>query len=317
MLLMALLSLDSADFSEIEYCIERVLDNVITTPSLLRKAIESRRKKGENTDFQSYITSLCELLGSERKICLDIVGRTADEIIKEGRNLFNYFNFVAENVWINIPICTAFNSSEQMFEGMKAIRVLSNEEIPVNATLIMKPEHAVIASYLGAVAVTAPVGRVDDYLFSKAGIRKERQEYFPARGIKINDKKIKDNGIASGIDLLAVIKNFFRKNKMNCTVIASSLRNPRKALEAENYCDIATMPFEVYKEYLPIRGGSNSIPIFYHQDIEERLNSIARNPFETAELEKILAHPKTFEGADSFYKAAREIKEYNRLIYAK
>ena len=74
-----------------------------------------------------------------------------------------------KNVYIKIPINTSFDK-ERDFDGIKAIKELSKNRIPVNCTLIFTPEQALLAAKAGAKIVSPFAGRVDDYLRKKAKI---------------------------------------------------------------------------------------------------------------------------------------------------
>ena len=96
------------------------------------------------------------------------------------------------------------------FEGLRAIKTLSGEGIPINCTLVFTPEQALLAAKVGAKIVSPFAGRIDDYLRTKNNISFDKAEYFPADG----KNNLDDNGIVSGIDLVRQIVEIFKKHRI-------------------------------------------------------------------------------------------------------
>jgi len=161
---------------------------------------------------------------------------------------------------------------------------LSELGIPVNATLVMTPEQALLAAKAGAAYVSPFAGRIDDYLRDKLGMKRgkdyKKEDYydFELMGILESEKLSRvissleldslakayldervrsaaalanDNGIYSGVDLVRSILQIFSNYGFKTEVIASSMRNARQVREvAELGVHIATIPFYVLKEML-------------------------------------------------------------------
>ena len=79
----------------------------------------------------------------------------------------------------------------------------------------------------------------------------EKSDYFPAEGMEKDSKVLDDNGIVSGVELVAEIVEMFREFDIECGVLSASLRNTRQVREsAIAGAHIATVPFSVIKELL-------------------------------------------------------------------
>lgn len=235
--------LDSSKLEEIEKAKSfGILEGVTTNPSLVKKAVE-----GKKVDMKSYITKILKTCKGI-PVSLEVIGDTYEEMVAEGRKLFKMFNPVAKNVYIKIPVSPIFEKTEDtVFDGIKAIKTLSKEKIPVNCTLIFTPEQALLAADAGAKFVSPFVGREDDYLRNKAHMKFKKTDYFPAKGIKNLD----DGGIVSGVDLIKKISEIFKEHEIKSEILAASIRNHREVREvAAAGADIATISLKVMKELL-------------------------------------------------------------------
>ena len=314
--------LDTAEIDEISDVASQI-DGITTNPSLLRKAVEKRRNAGQAIDVPEYITTLCRTVGLGRSVSLEVIGLTAEEMISQGRWLYEHFNDIAGNVWVKIPITTATpDNPDRLCEGLRAIQTLANEGIPINTTLIMRPEQAVIAAYLGATVVSPFAGRIDDMLAQQAGIRdRNKEEYFPAEGLSLPGKgHVTDNGVLSGVHLVKLIHDAFEDRQVDTGVLAASLRNTRQVNECALVgADIATMPRSVYNRL----NGATTIQRQYVFDesgelvqLESRLAAIPRDVFSAKNLGELLRHPKTEEGVKLFYDDALKVPEYAAFLDA-
>ncbi len=267
---------DSADLEEIKKAEEYgVCSGVTTNPSLIKKAVDKLKGKGEKVNIESYINTICKTIGRNGSVSLEVVSLDATGMVKEAEHLYRKFNSVAENVAIKIPISTSTKDDEEHYEGLKAISMLSKKGIPVNATLVMTPEQALLAAKSGAKYVSPFAGRIDDWIRKNLGMKFEKGDYFPAEGIRKKGKLMDDNGVVSGVDLVRKILEVFRKYDIQAKVIAASLRNYRQVREvAELGVHIATIPFNV--------------------------------------IEEMIKHPKTFEGVVKFSEDV--VPEYRGLF---
>jgi len=246
------LFIDSADLTEIKQAYAwGVCEGVTTNPSLLKKAVEARQKKGQKVNLKSYLTEILKT-AKGTPVSLEVTETTATGMIEQGKKLYKLFNSVAHNVYIKIPVNPAFKAKDiTHFDGIAAIRELSKAKIPVNCTLIFTPEQALLAAKTGARIVSPFAGRIDDFLRELHTIQFEKSDYFPAHGWMEKGKLLSDNGIVSGVDLVRQCVQILRNANLKAEVLAASLRNPRQVREAALVgAHIGTLPLEVIKEML-------------------------------------------------------------------
>ena len=267
--------IDTAELDEIREAISwGIIDGVTTNPSLIKKAVDKRN--GE-ISMEDYIKEIVKI--APGPVSLEVIGQTSEEMIRQGRMLHEKFSSFGE-VAIKIPINPSIEEGDRLdFEGLKAIRQLSMEGIQVNVTLIMTPEQALLAAKAGAAYASPFAGRIDDYIRTNLGMKRGRDfqkgDYFDyellcrAREKKLNEalenaKSIReiyesrdvnslvsqgqDDGVYSGVDLIARILRIYRAYGFKTEVIAASIRNPRQVREvAELGVHIATLPFDVLR----------------------------------------------------------------------
>ncbi|MEM2455046.1 MAG: transaldolase family protein [Candidatus Bathyarchaeia archaeon] len=270
--------IDSADLDEIKRACEwGIIDGATTNPSLIKKAVE---KRGGKVFMEEYIKEILKTVPGP--VSLEVIAVRAEEMIKQAKMLYEKFSPYGEVV-IKIPVNPSLSEDDNLdFDGLKAIRQLSKEGIPVNCTLIMSPEQAILAAKAGATYVSPFAGRIDDYIRAKMnmriGVDFKKEDYFDyillsrIGSLKLDEQlskygstieayksqdlrrfieTIQDNGILSGVDLVAKIVKIFRIYGFKAQIIVSSIRNSRQVREAaEAGADIVTMPFEVIKEMI-------------------------------------------------------------------
>jgi transaldolase len=130
--------LDSASLDEIKAAKDMgMLDGVTTNPTLFS------REKG---DWHKIAEAICKEV--DGPVSLEVVGTTAEEMLKEAKDLVKY----GPNVVVKIPM---------LLEGLKAVRQLKAQAIDVNVTLIFQPLQALMAAKAGATFVSPFVGRID------------------------------------------------------------------------------------------------------------------------------------------------------------
>jgi transaldolase len=244
--------IDSADLDQIREAFSwGIVDGITTNPSLIKKAVEKTKASGENVSLEDYICRILETAG-DAPVSLEVIATREEEMTSQGRFLFRQFNHVAHNVVVKIPVNPGCEpNGAYRYDGLKSIRTLSSEGIPINTTLIFTPEQAMLAAKAGAAYVSPFAGRVDDDLRKKAGLPGGKFDYFPSGGVEKDGKPVMDGGVVSGVDLIEQIVTLFANYHFECEVLAASLRHPRQVREcAVAGADISTIPFEVLREML-------------------------------------------------------------------
>jgi len=269
--------IDTADIDEImKACSWGIIDGATTNPSLIKRAVD---KRGGKVSMEEYIKEILEVVPGP--VSLEVIAVKANEMVEQARLLYDKFSSYGEVV-IKIPINPSRGKDDLDFDGLRAIKRLSEEGIPTNATLIMTPEQALLAAKAGATYASPFAGRIDDYirdrLGMKIGVDFQKRDYFDYNLLgRISERKLEealggsssiselyqskdakhlvslsgDNGILSGIDLVGKILKIYRNYGYKTQVIASSIRNARQVREvAELGTDIATLPFYVIKEMI-------------------------------------------------------------------
>lgn len=147
--------LDTADLKEIREAQETgLLDGITTNPSHIAKA---------NTNFLQLVKEICEIVPGP--VSAEVTAETKDEMLRQGRILAD----IAPNVVVKVPLTQ---------EGLKAVKVFTEEGIKTNVTLCFSPVQALLAAKVGATYISPFVGRLDDIAYEgMEGIREIRDIY--------------------------------------------------------------------------------------------------------------------------------------------
>jgi transaldolase len=184
--------IDTANIDEIKEAHSMgMVDGVTTNPSLIAK---------EGRDFEEIIKEICEIV--DGPISAEVVSTDAQGMIEEARKLSKIHN----NIVVKIPM---------LVDGLKATRILAEEGIKTNVTLVFSPLQALMAAKAGATYVSPFIGRLDDI----------SQE---------------------GLLLVEQIVEIYGNYAFDTEIIVASIRNPLHVLESALMgADIATIPFNV------------------------------------------------------------------------
>ena len=156
--------LDTANLEEIKYFNEKFpIEGVTTNPTIIAN---------ENGDYKKIINSILAIIGTEKMLHVQVLGREADTIIKEAELLKDTFE---GNLYIKIPVSD---------EGLKAMSELKKRGFNITATGILTSQQIVMAAKAGADYMAPYVNRADN--IGGDGIKLVEEAY------KILDSK-KDN----------------------------------------------------------------------------------------------------------------------------
>ena len=189
--------LDTANIDEIRAGAELgIVDGVTTNPSLVAK---------EGRTLQEIAQDICAIV--DGPISLEVTGVEAEAMIEEARSLVQ----IHKNVVVKLPMIR---------EGLKALKVLSTEDIRVNVTLIFSALQALLAAKNGAAYVSPFIGRLDDVGTDGLGLVSEIIQIFDAHGFETE-------------------------------VLVASVRHPIHVLEAAKMgADIATVPYKILEQMI-------------------------------------------------------------------
>ena len=183
------------------------LAGVTTNPSLYAKT------GGALADFEPHMQKIAELCKG-LPVSAETTATTVDGMVADGRRLAA----LAPNIVIKLPICEA---------GLAACRILADEGIRVNMTLIFSATQALLAANAGARYVSPFVGRFDD---------------------------IAEDGISELANVVTCIQNYDWTGKNvddEVEIITASVRTPNHVTQAALMgADIATVPFGALKKCL-------------------------------------------------------------------
>jgi len=133
-----------------------------------------------------------------------VIATECDGIVKEGRELSK----IGPNINIKVPLIE---------EGLKAVKILSDEGLKTNVTLCFNSVQALMAAKAGATFISPFVGRLDD---------------ISADGMEVVE------------EIVAIYDNY----GYDTEVIVASIRNPLHIKHAALIgAHIATIPFSVFQ----------------------------------------------------------------------
>ncbi|HEX4123001.1 MAG TPA: fructose-6-phosphate aldolase [Verrucomicrobiae bacterium] len=187
--------IDSADVEKIKEAWSwGVIDGVTTNPSHVAK---TGRKHLE------VYREICDIV--DGPISLETITLTAPEMAAEGRTLAK----MHKNVVVKIPLTC---------EGLKAVKILTKENIRTNVTVTFSPVQALLAAKCGATYISPFVGRLD------------------AIG-------------QFGMECVRQIRTIYDNYDYKTQILTAAVRHPTHVLEAALAgSDVATMAFDVLEQ---------------------------------------------------------------------
>lgn len=187
--------IDTADVGEIKKALALGLcDGVTTNPSLVAKTGRS---------FSEVLKEIVALVPGP--ISAEVTALDAEGMLAEARA----YAKVGPQVVVKVPL---------VVEGLKAVKVLSQEGVKTNVTLCFSAVQALLAAKAGATYVSPFVGRLDDIS-------------------------------QDGMQLIADIVQIYRNYRFDTKVLVASVRHPIHVLEAAKLgADVATIPYAVIEQ---------------------------------------------------------------------
>ncbi|MHB8579230.1 MAG: fructose-6-phosphate aldolase [Ignavibacteriaceae bacterium] len=188
--------LDTANVDEIKEAKSwAILDGVTTNPSHVAK---------EGSEFIPLVEEICDIL-PDGDISVEVTTKDMKGILEEARE----FVKIRKNIVVKVPLIK---------EGIKAINILSQEGVRINATLCFSAMQALIAAKVGATYISPFVGRLD------------------AVG-------------TDGMELVRQIRQIYDRFGYKTQVLSAALRSPMHVLESALIgADVATMGFSIMEQ---------------------------------------------------------------------
>lgn len=189
--------IDSGDLNEIrDAAAMGVVDGVTTNPSLVAKA---------GRPLAALIADICEVV--DGPISAEVLSTDCEGILREGRALAK----IHKNVVVKVPLIA---------EGIKAVKVFSQEGIRTNVTLCFSAPQGLLAAKAGATYISPFIGRIDD----KGG---------------------------DGMELIEQLVTIYDNYDLDTQVLAASIRHPVHVVQCAMIgAHCATLPHKVILQLL-------------------------------------------------------------------
>lgn len=191
--------IDTANIEEIRECYNMgIIQGVTTNPSLVAKT---------GRCLEDVINDISSLIDGPISGEINPNLKSAEQMIEEGKQIAS----IHKNIVVKIPTTV---------EGLKACRVLCQQGIKTNLTLVFSVGQALLAAQAGATYISPFIGRLDD----------------------ISE---------DGIQLIEDIVNVFKNYQISAQIIAASVRSPLHVMRcAKAGVDIVTVPYQVINQLI-------------------------------------------------------------------
>ena len=164
--------IDTANIEEIKKANDMgIICGVTTNPSLIAK---------EGRDFKEVIKEITSIVDGAISGEVKATTTTAEDMIKEGREIAA----IHPNMVVKIPMTA---------EGLKAVKVLSQEGIKTNVTLIFNATQALFAAKAGATYVSPFLGRLDDIATPGVDLIRTISDIFEVQNMMLQDLLLPQN----------------------------------------------------------------------------------------------------------------------------
>jgi len=185
--------LDTADINEVrEAASWGILDGVTTNPSHI-----ARTGRG----FKEVVCEITQVVSGP--VSAEVTAVEVDEMLSQARELADW----APNIVVKIPL---------VLDGLKAVKILTEEGIKTNVTLCFSSVQALLAAKAGATYISPFVGRLDD-------IGHE------------------------GMESIREIRKIYGNYQLPTQILTASARSPLHVRDAALAgSDVVTMPFDTF-----------------------------------------------------------------------
>ena len=168
-----------------------VIDGVTTNPSLVAK---------EGRSYEAVVKEICEIV--DGPISAEVIATDTDGILSEGRAIAAWH----PNVVVKVPLIR---------DGLKAVRVFTEEGIKTNVTLCFSASQGMLAAKAGATYISPFLGRIDDISWD-------------------------------GMELIGQLRQIYDNYGFDTEILAASIRHPKHVVDCALLgADVGTMPHKV------------------------------------------------------------------------
>ncbi len=212
---------DSANVDHIkELWDANLIDGVTTNPSLVAK---------EGRDYNEILKEICNIV--DGPISAEVLSTDTEGMLKEARE----YAGLHKNIVVKIPL---------ILDGLKAVKILTDEGINTNVTLCFSPLQALLAAKAGATYISPFIGRLDDIGHT-------------------------------GMDIIEQIRVIYDNYKFPTKILVASIRHPNHTLNAALLgADTATIPYKAIKQMLSHPLTDNGLDKFLedYKKLQDSLN---------------------------------------------
>jgi len=189
--------IDSADLDQLrKYSQWGIVDGVTTNPTIIFQS---------QANLKTRIQEICKIVSGP--VSSEVTVEDAESMVKQGIEMASW----APNVYVKVP-CTP--------NGLIAARILNDQGIHVNVTLVFNPLQALLAAKAGATLVSPFVGRLDD---------------------------ISEDGLGLLADIVEIYANY----GFDTQVLSASIRTLHHVIESARIgADIITLPPKLLDQML-------------------------------------------------------------------
>ncbi|MGE4585260.1 MAG: fructose-6-phosphate aldolase [Sphaerochaeta sp.] len=125
------LLLDTADLEQIEEALKYYpIKGVTTNPTMLARHMQP--------DVSGHLKAIRALIGEERDLHVQLMGRDADTMLREAHHLVS---MLGERTYVAVPVTE---------EGLKVIKLLATEQFNITASTVFSTLQGILAMLSGA-----------------------------------------------------------------------------------------------------------------------------------------------------------------------
>ena len=175
------------------------VDGVTTNPSILAK---------EKRNPYEVLKEIREFISKDGELHVQVISKDAENMIKEA---YKIREELGDNTYIKIPVTK---------EGLKAIKILANDDINITATAIYTQMQAYLAGKAGAKYAAPYVNRIDNLGSNGVKVAKDIHDIYVKNNIDTKVLELAKYGIGAATVSPDVIDGLIKLDAVECAVDA-------------------------------------------------------------------------------------------------